>query len=166
MAGSKSLYLAPNKLVPLNDTIREKALKLAAGKSTVREKCRAFYDYILSEMTYDKSGKGWGRGDFQHACDVKRGNCTDFHAYFIGLCRNAGIPARFEIGLSVPTKIGKTGGYHCWAYFWAGKSWVPVDISEADTHPEKAEYFFGTHCVNRVAISRGSDITLSPKQAG
>lgn len=54
------------------------------------------------------------------------------------------------------------GGYHCWAWFYddANASWVPVDISEADRHPEKAEFFFGHLDANRVLFSRGRDVVL------
>ena len=43
--------------------------------------------------------------------------------------------------------------------------WVPVDISEADKHPELADYYFGHHPANRLEPSRGRDITvkLAPK---
>jgi len=120
-------------------------------------------------MSYDKSGQGWGRGDIYWACDIKRGNCTDFHALFTGLNRAVGIPARFSIGFPIPPDRGEgeIGGYHCWASFWLpGYGWVPVDASEAKKHPDKREYFFGAHDENRVEFSRGRDIVLSPKQDG
>jgi transglutaminase-like putative cysteine protease len=83
------------------------------------KKGRALYDHVLDRMKYDKSGTGWGRGDAQYACDVKTGNCTDFHAYFIALARSIGIPARFAIGFTIPaeTNEGRITGYHCWADF-------------------------------------------------
>ncbi len=165
-AVSRDISLMAGSLVPLNAEIRAMAAKIIEGKNGNVAKARALYDHVLKEMTYDKSGIGWGRGDFEHARKICKGNCTDYHAYFIGLCRNAGIPAFFEIGLSIPSEgaHGKTGGYHCWAYFWSGKDWVPVDISEADKYPEKTDYFFGNHCMNRVAFARGRDITLEPIQ--
>jgi len=56
----------------------------------------------MRRMRYDKSGTGWGRGDAVYACDVRTGNCSDFHAYFIALARSIGIPARFAIGATIP----------------------------------------------------------------
>src|SRR4029450_3342146 len=44
--------------------------------------------------------------------------------------------------------------------------WHPVDASEADKDPSRKEYFFGTICCNRVALSRGRDLVLEPPQAG
>lgn len=43
---------------------------------------------------------------------------------------------------------------------------MPVDISEADKHPELKEYYFGNLTENRIALSKGRDIVLVPKQAG
>jgi hypothetical protein len=58
-------------------------------------------------------------------------------------------------------------GYHCWSdFFIDGKGWIPVDISEAWKHPEKREYFFGSHDANRVQFSMGRDLRLNPAQAG
>ena len=130
---------------------------------------RAIYDHTVSTLKYDKSGTGWGRGDIAYACDARRGNCTDFHAVFIGLCRARAIPARFEIGFSLPADkpAGEISGYHCWAdCHVAGYGWIPVDCSEAQKHPEQREYFFGAHDENRVAFSTGRDIRLNPPQQG
>jgi transglutaminase-like putative cysteine protease len=133
------------------------------------DKGRAFYDYTFSTMKYDKTGTGWGRGDTLWACDAKHGNCTDFHSVFISMARSQKIPARFEMGLSLPENqnSGQIAGYHCWAEFYTReRGWFPVDISEAWKHQEKKEYFFGAHDVNRVQFSVGRDIQLSPVQHG
>ena len=162
-------WLEPDRLVPLDQKIREISAEITQGKTTELEKARAIYDYVLANMKYDKSGTGWGNGDIYWACDAKRGNCTDFHALFIGLARSAGIPAKFEIGLPVPADkaSGEIGGYHCWAEFYLnGYGWVPVDASEAWKDPSRRDYFFGAHDANRVQFSVGRDITLTPPQSG
>jgi len=132
-------------------------------------KAKAAYDYLFTNMRYDKTGTGWGRGDAVWACDAKHGNCTDFHSPFIGMLRTDGIPARFDIGFPLPENKdkGDIAGYHCWAEFYAPKTgWIPVDISEAWKAKEKQDYFFGSVDANRVQFSTGRDITLSPKQDG
>jgi len=104
-----------------------------------------------------------------YACDAKKGNCTDFHSLFIAMARSQGIPARFEIGFPLPEDkhSGEIVGYHCWSDFYIdGKGWIPVDISEAWKHPEKRDYFFGSHDLNRVQFSLGRDLRLSPPQEG
>ncbi|HEV3254702.1 MAG TPA: transglutaminase-like domain-containing protein [Candidatus Acidoferrales bacterium] len=169
LAASLKRWLEPDHLVPLDQRIHDLSAEVTAGKTTPLEKARAIYDYVLANMKYDKSGTGWGNGDIYWACDAKRGNCTDFHALFIGLARAAGIPAKFEIGLPVPADKpdGEIGGYHCWAEFYLeGYGWVPVDASEAWKDPSRRDYFFGAHDANRVQFSVGRDLTLAPPQAG
>jgi transglutaminase-like putative cysteine protease len=162
-------WLQPDRLVPLDDRIRHLAAEVTRGRQGDVEKARAIYDYVVDTMSYDKSGTGWGNGDIYWACDAKRGNCTDFHALFIGLSRAVGIPAKFEIGLPLPATHGQgeIGGYHCWAeFFLAGYGWVPVDASEARKNPDKRGYFFGALDENRVQFTVGRDLVLSPRQAG
>ena len=164
-------WLEPDRLVPLDETIRKWAREVvdAAGAKTDLEKARAIYNHIVATVKYDKTGQGWGRGDIYYACDVRRGNCTDFHAIFIGYCRAVGIPARFSIGFPLPPErgAGEISGYHCWAEFYLkGVGWVPVDASEAAKNPDKREYFFGAHDENRVEFTRGRDLILKPKQQG
>jgi len=164
-------YLRPDRLVPLDDTIRKWAREVVdgAGAGTDLEKARAIYNHVVATVKYDKTGKGWGRGDIYYACETRRGNCTDFHAIFIGYARAVGVPARFTIGFPVPAQRGegRIAGYHCWAeFFAAGNGWVPVDASEAAKDPSRREYFFGALDENRVEFSRGRDLVLNPPQQG
>lgn len=164
-----SRYRKPDALVPIDGKIKAMAEEVTAGKKTPLEKARAIYDYTVSTLKYDKSGTGWGRGDIYYACDIKRGNCSDFHAVFIGFCRAVDIPARFEIGFPLPDTRGRgeIAGYHCWSQFYLdGKGWIPVDCSEASKNPSKTEYFFGAHDENRVLFTKGRDIQLEPRQKG
>jgi len=162
-------WLARDQLVPIDGKVLDLAREVTRDRPEQIEQVRAIYDHTVSTLKYDKSGTGWGRGDIAYACDAKRGNCTDFHAVFIGLCRARGIPARFEIGFSLPADktSGEISGYHCWAdCHVADYGWVPVDCSEAQKHPEKREYLFGALDEDRVAFSIGRDILLNPAQQG
>jgi transglutaminase-like putative cysteine protease len=164
-------WLQPDRLVPIDGKIRQWAVEVveAADAKTDLEKARAIYNHVISTVRYDKTGQGWGRGDIFYACDARRGNCTDFHAIFIGYARAVGIPARFTIGFPLPADrgAGQVAGYHCWAEFYLkGVGWVPVDASEAAKNPAKREYFFGAHDEDRVEFSVGRDLALAPRQAG
>jgi transglutaminase-like putative cysteine protease len=161
--------LQPDVLVPVTGLPADLAVKVTQGKTDQLDKARAIYDYVFTTMRYDKTGTGWGHGDVLYACDAKKGNCTDFHSLFIAMARSQGIPARFEIGFPLPPEkhSAEIAGYHCWSDFWIeGRGWIPVDISEAWKHPEKRDYFFGSHDVNRVQFSMGRDLRLNPPQQG
>jgi transglutaminase-like putative cysteine protease len=160
--------LKANRMVPLTPRAKELAGTLSAGKTDAVSKAHAFYDYLVDNGTYDKTTPGWGKGDSERFCDVKKGNCTDFHSAFMALARSEGIPVRFSIGFPLkPDREGSVPGYHCWAEFWAPKQgWVPVDASDAakTKEPVKKAYLFGHLDPDRFDITTGRDITLAPPQ--
>ncbi|HEY6301790.1 MAG TPA: transglutaminase-like domain-containing protein [Terriglobales bacterium] len=162
-------FLEADRLVPVTGVPAQLAAQETKGATTPLEKARDIYEYVFRTMKYDKSGEGWGHGDTLWACDSKHGNCTDFHSVFISMARAEKIPARFEIGFPLPTDkhSAEIPGYHCWAKFYLDSTgWVPVDISEAWKHPEKHDYFFGAHDVNRMQFTEGRDLRLAPAQDG
>jgi hypothetical protein len=155
-------------MVPLDGKAASMAGQIPAGKDAMAT-ARAIYDHTLERMKYDKpAGEPWGRGDADWACDSRFGNCTDFHSYMMAIGRKKGLPMRFEMGFNVPagTEAEATiAGYHCWAFFWDGAKWVPVDASDADKEPARAEYLFGTLDMNRVTFTGGRDLELTPAPA-
>ncbi len=162
-------FLAPNRLIPIDGKIGEEARLVAGHIQNPLKQSRALYDHIVETLSYDKSGTGWGRGDAIYACDIRKGNCTDFHSLFIGQARALNIPARFIMGLPLPEdkNKGAIAGYHCWGEFYiSGKGWLPIDASEAYKCPEKKELFFGGLDKNRVGFTVGRDIKLPGAAAG
>jgi transglutaminase-like putative cysteine protease len=157
-------YLKEESLVPIDDNFRTIASESVTGKKGDLVRARALYDHVIERMSYIKHGPGWGRGDAVFACNVRTGNCTDFHAYFIALARSIGIPARFAIGAAIPSSRNDGGvdGYHCWVEFHAEGKWWPVDISEADKYSSLSTYYFGHHPANRFEFSRGRDLVVEP----
>jgi len=168
--GAKS-FLGSSAMVPTSDELRKIVMASAGvsesskGASAIKV-ARQLYDGVENHMKYNKPAdiKGWGKGDAVWACDSKFGNCTDFHSLFISSARNLDIPSKFEIGFPLPvdSDSGTVGGYHCWAKFLADGKWLPVDISEADKHPELKEYYFGNLSADRVMFSVGRDLELVP----
>jgi transglutaminase-like putative cysteine protease len=157
------LYLAANRLIPIDGKVADEAKQVAGHTQDPLSQARLLYDHIVETLRYDKSGTGWGRGDAVYACDVRKGNCTDFHSLFIGQARSLGIPARFIMGLPLPEDKteGPIAGYHCWGEFYLrDKGWCPIDASEANKFPQKKEQFFCGLDENRVAFTLGRDIKL------
>lgn len=169
--GETATFLVSTTMVPTDESLRKQVMGESELEGDTLEIARQLYDGVDSHMKYDKPADkpGWGQGDAEWACGNGFGNCTDFHSLFISSARNLEIPSRFEIGFPIPekgetlAKDGKVGGYHCWAKFLADGNWVPVDISEADKHPELKEYYFGSLTADRVQFSVGRDLVLAPE---
>jgi transglutaminase-like putative cysteine protease len=53
-------------------------------------------------------------------------------------------------------------GYHCWAEFYADGKWWPIDVSEGDKYSNLSTYYFGHHPANRIELSRGRDLEITP----
>ncbi len=158
-------FLRPTSMIPLTGKVEAEAMKVVRPGMSDEQKARAMYDYLARTLSYDKTVPGYGRGDAIRACDIRKGNCTDFHSLFIGMARATKLPARFLMGFPLPAdkKSGKVSGYHCWAEFYMeGTGWVPVDISEAAQHPERHEELYGGLDADRVHFTTGRDIQLCP----
>jgi len=160
--------LKADKLVTLSPRVKKLANEVTAGKTGTIAQAHAIYDYLLATMKYDKTVPGWGHGDTERACDIKAGNCTDFHSLFMSMARAKGIPARFVIGFPMTSDKGTVTGYHCWAEFYVkGKGWIPVDPSEASKSTDAARraYLFGNLDPDRVQFTMGRDLVLTPPTA-
>jgi transglutaminase-like putative cysteine protease len=160
--------LKADKLVTISPRVKKLANEVTAGKTSPIDQAHAIYDYLLATMKYDKTIPGWGHGDTERACDIKAGNCTDFHSLFMSMARAKGIPARFVIGFPMTSDHGTVTGYHCWAEFYVrGKGWIPVDPSEASKTSDAARraYLFGNLDPDRVQFTMGRDLILTPRTA-
>jgi len=158
--------LQPNRLVTISPRVKKLAEEITAGKTDTIDQAHAIFEYLVTTMKYDKTIPGWGNGDTERACDIKAGNCTDFHSLFMSLARAKGIPARFIIGFPLTAPDGQVKGYHCWSEFYVkGKGWIPVDASDASKLADaaKREYLFGNLDPNRVQFTIGRDLILKPK---
>ena len=103
---SMNRLVAPDTLIPTDGKIKELAVEVTGMQNGTVAKAKAAYDYLFTNIRYDKTGTGWGRGDALWACDAKRGNCTDFHSPFIGMLRADGIQA-LRYRLSTTREQGK-----------------------------------------------------------
>ena len=175
-----SEYLGSSSTIPVNDSqIKSKAEEITKGKTTVLDKARAIYDWIIENMNRDESVTGCGTGDVCTLLNTKGGKCTDINSVFVGLCRAAGVPARETFGIRI-NDADITKGQHCWAQFYLpGTGWVfadPADVlkavlknnwskDSAETKA-KAEYYWGNTDNERISLSVGRDVTLSPAQSG
>lgn len=164
-----SPFLRPDRLIPFNEKIAAEAAAVSGHLEDPMKQARSLYDHIVETVRYDKTGQGWGRGDAVYACDIRAGNCTDFHSLFIGESRALGIPARFVMGVPLPPDRdrGSIPGYHCWAEFLvAPLGWIPIDASEAHKDRRRQDELFGGLDANRIGFTIGRDIQLPGAAAG
>jgi len=159
-------HLQPDLLVPREGRFARISADVLADSDGELVRARRLYDHVIDNMRYMKFGN-YGNGDAVYACDVGTGNCTEYHSYFMALARSAEIPARFSIGVAIPSERDEGGidGYHCWAEFYGDGKWWPVDISEGDKYTRLATYYFGHHPANRFELSRGRDLVVDPLPA-
>jgi len=173
-------YLKGTKYLPTDGKIKKIALQATAGKVGAEAKARAVYDWVVENLTRDPNVRGCGLGDVEVTLAKRSGKCADISTVFVALARSAGVPAREVFGLRLGKKDNEdiTGGYHCWAEFYLpGYGWVPVDpadvrkimlikglnIKEAAQY---REYYFGAVDKYRVALVKGRNDFLTPRQSG
>ncbi|PCJ19472.1 MAG: hypothetical protein COB02_06925 [Candidatus Cloacimonadota bacterium] len=158
-------FLNSNRLIPSSKILSNRAHQASIKHQSQFELIKSLYLNVVSKMKYSKHGQGWGNGDALWACQSQYGNCTDFHSVLIGMARSKNIPARFEIGLPIPSsKKGLIKGYHCWARLYDVKrGWIPVDASESYKTGVHLRYF-GKLPADRIHFSTGRDLILDPPQ--
>lgn len=170
-------YLRLTQRVRVTAEVEAFTAKAVGDAVRPAEVARRGYDAIIGHLSYDKEIPGCGTGDTAWIMKHRRGKCDDYHALFMAMMISRRIPVRWEQGFPLPYPsdeartsgklAGDCTGAHCWASFHdPEQGWVPVDVSEADKHPELADFFFGQLTPNRFKVSEGRAITLSPPQGG
>ena len=168
----RELWLGSDSLMEIDRKTRSQAGKITKGLNSPVKKARAIYDWVVQNIALTPRPQDFpnaGFGNLAATLESKAGDATDLASVFVGLCRAANIPARNVIGMKVPPRVAKGGlfGHHIWAEFWvAGHQWVPVDPADGFRYAKQRDYYFGSLDENRIVISRGRDIKLTPPQSG
>ncbi len=119
---------------------------------------RKFYDYIIDTVQYERLGKGLFGA--KECLTTGKGECSDYAALFVALCRAHGIPARPVVGYWAVSGIANT---HAWAEFYLEPfGWIPVDPNIGQVEPANREYYFDNMDNNRVILNKGYNISLVP----
>lgn len=156
-------YLSPESRVESDDPAIREALRtifpdgVTPGRDTVYEVARRIYSYVIDQCEYTSNADQGRRRTLWGALDMlagRRGECGDYAAMFIALCRAAGIPARAQVGFWTQ----KPDEPHIWAEFHVpGIGWTPVDPSVGD-RARRTVYFAQVPDLNRrVIVSTGFD---------
>ncbi|MBW1895142.1 MAG: transglutaminase domain-containing protein, partial [Deltaproteobacteria bacterium] len=127
------LYLAPNRLGPIDGEVKKLADDITEGKNTLLEKAKAVYDWTCENTYRNPKTRGCGEGNVCLLLNDPGGKCVDINSIFVALAKAAGIPAREMFGIRQGKESGQdiTTWYHCWAEFYLpGNGWIPVDPAD------------------------------------
>jgi len=122
--------------------VQETSARIVGAEENPYWIARKIYDWVIDALEYERVG-GW---DVPETL-IKRGtgSCSEYTFLYIGLCRAAGLPARYEAGTAVRGDDASVDDvYHRWAeVYLPGYGWVPVDPSGGDqpTPGGRADYF-------------------------
>ncbi len=121
-------FLRPNQYVDYQDakdTIA-KAEELAGGESDPLKKVEKVYEYVVKNLTYDKSkASAVAQGKMTGYLPVldsvlaeKKGICFDYAALMTGMLRSQGVPCKLVVGYAGTA-------YHAWVSVWTEEDgWV------------------------------------------
>ncbi len=173
-------YLRGTEFLPVDGKVKKIALQVTAGKKGMEARARAVYDWVVENLARDPRVRGCGLGDVEVTLSKRSGKCADISSVFVAVARAAGVPAREVFGLRLGKKDHQdiTGGYHCWAEFYMpGYGWVPLDPADVrkimlvkgltlDEAKKYREYYFGAVDEYRIALVKGRNDFLTPRQSG
>ena len=150
--------------------LRALAAQLTQGVTSPAEKAKRIYDYITLNVHYHYQPAYFVLEDIPTRCAAdRRGDCGIMALTFITLCRIAGIPARWQSGLSVgPGKCG----CHDWAMFYiAPKGWMYADCSYGGSMARAGEeelrrHYFGNLDPGRMVANRAFEALFDPPMTG
>lgn len=108
--------------------LRALAAELAKGETTDLGKAWRFYEFVTTKVKYSFMRDYFQIDNLGEYCAVNlKGDCGLQALLFIILCRIAGIPARWQSGMSIASDYV---GSHDWAQFYLrGWGWLFADPS-------------------------------------
>ena len=108
----------------------KKAAELTKGLKTDLEKIKSIYNYVISNITYDKDKLSKISNnyvpDIESTIKTGKGICYDYSSLMAAMLRSQGIPAKLVKGYTIHVE-----GYHAWNEIYdssAGK-WITVDAT-------------------------------------
>jgi transglutaminase-like putative cysteine protease len=111
--------------IEITDEIAVAAREVVGEEGNPYLGARRIFDWVVREMSYeypDMEDRGAAKSIVR-----RKGDCGEFSAVFVAMCRSVGIPAR------TVTCNWFTGSGHQWAEFLCPPyGWIPVDASVAE----------------------------------
>ena len=146
--------------------LRALAAELAGEETEPVRKAWRFYTFITEHVRYAFVRDYFQIDHIGEYCAVNlQGDCGLQALLFITLCRIAGIPARWQSGMSID---GDGGGSHDWAQFYLdGWGWLFADPSYGggafrNGNRERQAFYFGNIDPMRMAANRRFEAPFAP----
>jgi len=159
---SSNRFLLSEKHLKQTKILTRLTHKLIAGKKDTLDKLAAIYDYCSSNFLYCYPVRKRGAENLQ--LDNLQGDCGEFGALFVTLCRIADIPAKNNTGFVIDKN--KSIFEHGWtSVFVKPFGWVDVDSYFGKDSPQKDMFLknFGNWKEYKIVFSSGFNIPLKPK---
>ncbi len=120
-------YTRPERFLEQDDALIDTVFQLLENIGDPVSQAEVLYDWVQNSMTYIYPPESRGvRNAFKTRC----GDCGQYSALFITMCRIAGIPARQQSGFNF---VKDNTGSHVWSEIYLPiKGWVPVDATRKD----------------------------------
>jgi hypothetical protein len=133
-------FLQEESGIECNSHLIQKAARGVKGQSEI-ETVRSIYNHVIDNLDYCTQDQEQGA---YYAAQQREGDCSEYSALFVAMCRANGIPARVVTGYAVV--VSETLPKHAWAeVYLRNYGWVPFDPTWGDV--EEAwlqESLFGT----------------------
>lgn len=143
----------------LDDPVLAEVAKSFTQRDNTVTLARQIYDRVLERMQYEKKLSFKGAARAWQECV---GECGDYAALFVSLCRQTSIPARGVAGFAFRDEQWE---HHVWAEFYVPDiGWVPCDPSFGDAGPAAADRYFAQLDGSRLALSRDFDLDFTPPE--
>ena len=137
-------YILPEHHIESNATAIKSIAKLIWDKSTSSlDFIKNVKEWIQTNIKYRPQEKEMGA---LYAINNRIGDCTEYAAVFVALCRAVNVPARLIAGFLKSKKWNR----HAWAEVYIKNKWIQVDPSS------KKKEFIPNITPNRIAMIRGN----------
>lgn len=149
------LFTRPEgKIETKHEEILKEGNRIKGKRRSAVAIAREAYDRVLNRTRYQQVPQPLGAA----FCLKKQfGECIEYAALFVALCRVAGVPARPVVGLWG----NRRNGWHVWAEFQLPSGpWIPVDPTLGDQNEPNRRYYFGNLDNRRVALCKTYDVRL------
>jgi len=117
-------YTRTERFLEQDEALIDTVFQLLENIADPVSQAEVIYDWIQNSMLYVYPPEQRG---VRNALETLRGDCGQYSALFMTMCRIAGIPARQQSGFNF---VSENTGAHVWSEIYLPiKGWVPVDAT-------------------------------------